>query len=120
MGYLSSIYTLLGEQEIEGVPPLLIQWCEQFAEKNKNNHSNVTLTTDEIASWFAAVDEFQQYYAAYSESGNDMYGSPVDYDLLPSSLLNLWNMAENCTEMEIIVKPRNKFRIYEQAIKWQR
>ena len=118
MGYLSSKFFFLNNKGIEGVPPLLIQWCEQFAEKNKNNHSNVTLTTDEIASWFAAVDEFQQYYAASSESGNDMYGSPVDYDLLPSSLLNLWNMAENCTEMEIIVKPRNKFRIYEQAVKW--
>lgn len=118
MGYLSSKFFFLNNKGIEGVPPLLIQWCEQFAEKNKNNHSNVTLTTDEIAGWFAAVDEFQQYYAASSESGNDMYGSPVDYDLLPSSLLNLWNMAENCTEMEIIVKPRNKFRIYEQAVKW--
>ncbi len=119
MGYLSSKFFFLNNKGIEGVPPLLIQWCEQFAEKNKNNHSNATLTTDEIASWFAAVDEFQQYYAGSSESyGNDMYGSPVDYDLLPSSLLNLWNMAKNCTEMEIIVKPRNKFRIYEQAIKW--
>lgn len=119
MGYLSSIYTLLGEQEIEGVPPLLGQWCKAFAEKNKNNHNNATLTPDEINSWLAAVYEFQQYYVSTKPSGsNDIYDAPVDEDLLPVSLLSLWNMAVNCQQMEIIIKPKNRFQKDERIIKW--
>lgn len=98
---------------------MLGQWCKAFAEKNKNNHNNATLTPDEISSWLAAVYEFQQYYAGTKPSvSNDIYDAPVDEDLLSIPLLSLWNMATDCQQMEIIIKPVNRFSKDERIIKW--
>lgn len=93
-GYLSAVFSLLGNGYIEGITPSLIQWCEAFAARNKNNHGNASLTANEISSWVAAVEEFRQYHAdTKTPYSHDMYDSPVEDNLLPASLLSLWNMA---------------------------
>lgn len=65
-------------------------WCNNFLI-NHPIHSNVVLTQQEIDSWFEALEEFQEHH----QNLPGLYGKPIDFGILPTSLLNLWNLS-NC------------------------
>jgi hypothetical protein len=71
--------------------PKLNSWCNQFLI-NHPVHSDVSLTQQEIDSWFEALEEFRNYHI--SLGANDMYVKPIDYTLLPTTLLNLWKLSD--------------------------
>lgn len=102
MGYLSSFYSFY---YVQTDTTLLYNWCENFYNNHKNQHTDVTLTQDEQKAWFAAVEEFRQNNAdAKTSNEKDLYDAPTDYDLLPTSLLNLWrNVDQDCVGQEIII-----------------
>lgn len=102
MGYLASLYSFMN---VNVDSTLLYNWCEHFFDSHQGHHTDVTLTQNEIDDWFAAVEEFKQYNRnSKTSSDNDLYDAPIDYDLLPNSLLDLWNNIDpNCVRTEIIV-----------------
>jgi len=71
----------------------LDQWCEQFL-KDHLIHSNVVLTQSEKDKWFEAMEEFKTYYVNHPGQGGFFYDKPIDYTMLPASLLNLWNLSD--------------------------
>ena len=71
----------------------LDEWCEQFL-KDHPMHSAVVLTQLEQNSWFEAMEEFRTYYIDHPTPGTSMYRNPIDYNMLPTSLLSLWELSD--------------------------
>lgn len=84
---ISALFTG-GVTEFPGCEKLKI-WCEEFLY-NHPIHSNVLLTDQEVESWFEALYDFRLFNS--NEPG--LYGKPVDYTLLPTTLLKLWGMSD--------------------------
>lgn len=76
---------------------LLAKWCFNFYTKYENQHSNVVLTDEERQKWFEAVDEFRECNQGELFFGT-LYASPMDETLLPTTLLDLWNHMEYCSD----------------------
>ena len=102
MGYLTSLYSFYN-MKVDST--LLYSWCEHFFDSHQGHHTDISLTQDEIDDWFAAVEQFIQYNNDIKTSGdNDLYDAPIDNDLLPVSLLDLWNNVDpDCVRQEIVV-----------------
>ena len=47
----------------------------------------ITLSPEELESWFEALEEFQQFH----EGNPEHYGDPIDYNQNPDAILNLTN-----------------------------
>lgn len=94
---------------------LLVKWCLNFYNKYEGQHSNVTLTAEEAKNWFDAVEEFRE--CNQGKYPGTLYDSPVDKTIFPSALLNLWNLAEDCSDGFVVRpiigttnKPLNKWK----------
>jgi len=72
----------------------LYTWLLSFIG-NRDFSSEIVLTEEEKQSWFKALEEFQQYhYQLYLNDPDpnkkqDFYSRPIDYDMLPDTLLFL-------------------------------
>lgn len=88
---------------------LLKIWCIDFYYKYENQHSDVVLTEQELQDWFAAVEGFRECNQV--EASKDLYGTPVDYSMPPTTLLDLWNHAKGCSPKYVfhpIISRNNK------------
>jgi hypothetical protein len=73
----------------------LENWCESFLTNHKSNLSDITLTQSEIDGWFEALEEFRTFFLNNPALGGALYNKPIDYNLLPTTLLNLLKKS-NC------------------------
>lgn len=83
---------------------LLNEWYQNFFDKYEYQHSNITLTEQEQQSWFEAVEEFRE--CNQGKFQGTLYDAPVDETLLPTTLLDLWSHAEDCSD-GFVVRPIN-------------
>ena len=92
----AAMYLLAGKftgfGELPGTTKL-IAWIDQFL-KDHPIHSNVALTQPEIDRWFEALEEFRTYYIDNPIQYPSLYDKPIDYDMLPTSLLKLWELSD--------------------------
>ena len=82
-----------------GTEPLN-EWVQALIENHPPQSGHVSLSSDELNSWFAGVESFREYWFARigcgSTAGN-VYGCPTDISIKPDALINLFNKArENC------------------------
>jgi hypothetical protein len=73
----------------------LRDWCESFLTNHKSNLSDITLTQAEIDGWFEALEEFRTYFLNNPAEAGALYTKPIDYNLLPLTLINLLKKS-NC------------------------
>lgn len=75
---------------------LLNDWTQDLIENHSSTNGQVILSTNEFSSWIDGVRAFQQYWfeniGCGAEAGN-VYGCPVDGNLKPDALINLFNKS---------------------------
>jgi hypothetical protein len=73
----------------------LYDWCQSFLTNHSSNFADITLTQSEINGWFEALEEFRTYFLNHPAEAGALYSKPIDYNLLPTTLINLLKNA-NC------------------------
>ncbi|GAA4967658.1 hypothetical protein [Algibacter aquimarinus] len=75
---------------------LLNDWIVDFILNNPSG--NISLTQNELSSWFTALEAFRAHHFAVNGCGiTDVYGCPIDPTFKPDALINLYEKSiENC------------------------
>lgn len=94
-------------------------WCEQIYQRSLLSSDSIVLTQEEIDGWFGAVEAFQEYHASQKGEGasKDLYDSPVDTKLFPTTLLDLWNKRRDCIEGGVVITGNRPSQIIK--VRWR-
>ena len=68
----------------------LYYWLDDLSLSHTSN-APITLSQNELNSWYSTMETFQQFHQG---KGNGLYGTPIDYNLKPTAILNLINKTK--------------------------
>ena len=105
--------------QIKNDIPLLSAWCQNFYDNHQDSNEDVELTQEEKDGWIAAVEAFKEYHASQKGEGasKDLYDSPVDTILFPTTLLDLWNKRHDCIEKGVVITGNRPSQIIK--VRWR-
>jgi len=75
---------------------LLNDWVLGFIENHPSTNGEVILSNSEFNSWIDGVTAFQNRWfeeIGCGGSARNLYGCPVDNNLKPNAIINLFNKA---------------------------
>jgi hypothetical protein len=70
---------------MEDTLPLNLFLDRYFSPIESSERIDINFSESEQQDWFNALEEFNNYHS----SGDDLYGAPIDYDLLPEAFFNI-------------------------------